>query len=722
MPTFPFLDPDLPASKRAQDLLGRLTLEEKISQMVYESKAIPRLGIPEYNWWGECLHGVGRAGIATVFPQSIALAATFDPDLVHRVATAVSDEARAKHHEFARQGFRRQYHGLTAWSPNVNIFRDPRWGRGQETYGEDPYLSGRMGVAFVRGLQGGDPERLKLAATPKHFAAHSGPENLRHYFDARVSVKDLRETYLPAFHDCVVEGRAASVMGAYNRINGEPCCASTTLLEQILRNEWGFKGYVVSDCGAIADLHSTHLVTSSPEKSAALAVRNGCDLECGRVYPALTEAVSLGLITEAEIDTSLTRLLEARIRLGMFDPPARSEYAGIPYERNDCAEHRALALEAARASLVLLKNQDALLPLSKDIGCLAVIGPNADDRDALLGNYNGTPSRSVTILEGIRNAVSARTRIIYAPGSDIVRTAESSWGERADDGFGEALAAADRADVVVMALGLNSRLEGEEGAANLSQWLGDRIRIDLPAIQQRLFEAVSAKNKPIVLVLMAGSPLAIPTECARARSVLFAWYPGEEGGTAVADVIFGDHNPSGRLPITFVESIDQLPPFTSYAMEGRTYRFMSAKPLFPFGFGLSYTEFRYSGLSLASSITAGETMKVSVKVKNAGKRPGHEVVQLYLTDLESSVRVPLRQLAGFSRIRLEAGAETDVAFELTPRMMSLIDDEGRRILEPGRFRVSVGGRQPDAQDGARAGPSVLESEFDVKGKRTELPY
>jgi beta-glucosidase len=723
MPKFPFLNPDLPVSKRAQDLLGRLTLEEKVSQMVYESKPIPRLGIPEYNWWGECLHGVGRAGIATVFPQAIGLAATFDAELVHDVAAVVSDEARAKHHEFARQGYRRQYHGLTAWSPNVNIFRDPRWGRGQETFGEDPYLSGRMGVAFVRGLQGNDPEHLKLVATPKHFAVHSGPESLRHHFDARVSVKDMRETYLPAFHACVVEGRAASIMGAYNRTNGEACCASTTLLGDILRKEWGFEGYVVSDCGAISDLHSTHLVTSSPEKSAAMAVKNGCDLECGRVYPALMEAVRQGLITEAEIDRALARLLEARFRLGMFDPPERSVHAGIPYERNDCPEHRNLAREAARASLVLLKNEKGFLPLAKDIGCIAVIGPNADDRGVLLGNYNGLPSSSVTILDGIRRAVSPAARVIYAPGSDIVKTADSVWGERADDGFGEALAAADRADAVVMVLGLNATLEGEEGAAGFSQWQGDRVRIDLPTIQQRLFQAVAAKNKPIVLVLLGGSPLAIAKEFERAHAVLFAWYPGEEGGTAVADALFGNYNPSGRLPLTFVESVDQLPPFTDYAMEGRTYRFMKDGPLFPFGYGLSYTSFRYSDLSLdKASIGAGETLTVSVRVANAGKLGGYEVVQLYLTDLESSVRVPRLQLAGFVRLHLDAGEGRDVAFTVTPRQMSLIDEDGRRVLEPGRVGVSVGGRQPDPRSEALARTAVVESEFDVKGKRTELPY
>jgi beta-glucosidase len=722
MANLPFQDSKLPLEERVQDLLRRLSLEEKVSQMAYNSKAIPRLEIPEYNWWNEALHGVGRAGIATVFPQAIGLGATFDPDMVHRVATAAADEARAKHHEFARQGYRRQYQGLTFWSPNVNIFRDPRWGRGQETYGEDPYLTGRMGVAFVKGLQGDDPRYLKLVATPKHFAVHSGPEALRHCFDARVSAKDLRETYLPAFRDCVVEGGAASVMAAYNRTNGEPCSGSKTLLQKILRDEWGFRGYVVSDCGAIADFHAHHTVTSTPEQSAAMAVRNGCDLECGGVYSTLTEACRQGLISEAEIDTALARLLRARFHLGMFDPPAQVPHASIPYKTVDSKEHRALALEAARASIVLLKNDDALLPLKKDLGCIAVIGPNADDREMLVGNYAGLPSTSVTVLDGIRRAVSPSTRVLYARGSDIQGSSDQ-WAVKSDDGFGEALAAAEAADVVVIALGLNNRLEGEEGSANQSQWEGDRLRIDLPALQAKLFHAVCARGKPTVLVLLTGSALAVPREHEAARAVLCAWYPGEEGGTAVADVLFGTHNPSGRLPVTFVSSIDQLPSFTDYAMVGRTYRFMEAEPLYPFGYGLSYSAFRYSHLKLDKTVVpCGEALQISVEVTNAGKRDGHEVAQVYLKDLEASVPVALRQLVGFSRVWLRSGETTSVSFTLQPRHMALIDEQGKRVLEPGRFQLSVGGRQPDERSRALTGTEVLQTEFEVKGKRQELPY
>jgi beta-glucosidase len=718
----PYLDPDLPVDARVQDLMGRMTLEEKISQMVYESRGIPRLGIPDYNWWNEGLHGVGRAGIATVFPQAIGLAATFDPQMVGRIASAISDEARAKHHEFARQGYRRQYHGLTLWSPNVNIFRDPRWGRGQETYGEDPFLTSRMGVAFVRGIQGDDPRYLKLAATPKHFAVHSGPEALRHHFDARVNDKDLRETYLPAFHDCVVEGGAESVMAAYNRTNGEPCCASPTLLGGILRDQWRFRGYVVSDCGAIFDFHAHHTVTGTPEQSAALAVKNGCDLECGRVFPALREAVRQGLIPEELIDTSLARLLRVRFRLGMFDPPERVPYASIPYEKVDCGEHRNLAREAARASIVLLKNRDGILPLRKNLGCIAVIGPNADDRDVLLGNYSGLPSRSVTILDGIRRAVGSSTRVIYAQGCDIVKDEDSVWGDKADDGFGEALAAASRAQVVVMVLGLNNRIEGEEGSASQSQWQGDRIDIRLPAIQRRLFDAVAAKEKPMVLVLLCGSPLAISTEDERSHAVLLAWYPGEEGGMAVADVLFGDCSPSGRLPVTWVRSVDQLPPFTDYAMRGRTYRYFDGDPLYPFGYGLSYTEFRYDRLSLAPlSAAVGKEVAVEVDVTNCGRRVGEEVVQLYASRAASSAAAPVRELVGFHRVSLEAGETRRVSFVLSPRQMSFIDEQGRRILEPGRLHLDVGGRQPDKRSEALAGTRVLSAQLEITGERREIP-
>ncbi|NLO82417.1 MAG: glycoside hydrolase family 3 protein [Clostridiales bacterium] len=718
-----YLDPDRPLEERVEDLVSRLTLEEKVSQMIYASSAIPRLGIPEYNWWNECLHGVARAGVATVFPQAIGMAASFNDELMYRVACAISDEGRAKHHEFARQGDRGIYKGLTFWSPNINIFRDPRWGRGQETYGEDPYLTGRMGVAFVKGIQGDDPRYLKAVATPKHYAVHSGPEPLRHSFDARVSPKDLRETYLPAFKECVKEGKAVSVMGAYNRTNGEPCCASLTLLQKILRDEWGFDGYVVSDCGAIHDIHAHHKVTNTPEESAAMAVKAGCDLNCGRAFESLVNAVKQGLITEEEIDTAVKRLFRARFQLGMFDPPECVPYAQIPYEVNDCEEHRQLALEMARESMVLLKNEGGLLPLAKDLGTIAVIGPNADNKKVLLGNYNGTPSKYVTALEGIRSKVSPKTKVVYAEGCDITVTREGFWGEEATRGFAEALAAAQRADAVIMCLGLSPELEGEEGDAAASSAGGDKSSLDLPGMQEELLKAVCATGKPVVLVLFSGSPVSINWAHENVPAILQAWYPGEEGGTAIADVIFGDYNPGGRLPVTFVKSLAQVPPFTDYSMKGRTYRYLEEEPLYPFGYGLSFTSFEYSGLKLSSeTITAGESINISVDVKNTGYIAGDEVVQLYIKDIEASVDVPVHELRGFKRVKLQPGETTTVSFVLTPRQMALIDNDGKCILEPGRFKVMVGGRQPDKRSQDLTGTQVLTAEFEVTGQPVELEY
>ena len=718
MPNNLFMNPDLPVEKRVADLLGRMTLEEKVSQMVNAAAAIPRLGIPEYNWWNECLHGVARAGVATVFPQAIGMAASFDVQLLHEAACAISDEARAKHHESARRDDRRIYKGLTYWTPNVNIFRDPRWGRGQETYGEDPYLAGRMGVAFVTGLQGDDPRYLKLVATPKHFAVHSGPEALRHHFDARVSAKDLRETYLPAFRDCIIEGKAHSIMGAYNRTNGEPCCASPTLLEAILRKEWGFKGYVVSDCGAIADIHAHHTITRTPAQSAARAVKSGCDLECGMVYPHLVDAVSQGLITEGEIDQSLARLFRARFLLGMFDPPDRVPYAAIPYEVNDSPAHGALALKMARESLVLLRNAGGILPLAARPVRIAVIGPAADNRDVLLGNYNGTASRPVTILEGIRQTAPAGAQVQYARGCDFTRAPDSPWGEKPDDGFTEAVSAAAGADVVVICLGLNPILEGEEDPNNPSEWKGDRIDLGLPGLQQQLLEAVIRTGKPTVLVLTGGSPLAVTWAAEHVDAILMAWYPGQAGGTAVAEALFGAYSPSGKLPVTFVTSADQLPPFIDYSMEGRTYKFIRDEPLYPFGFGLGYASFRYESLKLsAKKAEAGSDITVSVRVMNSKGMSADETVQVYLTDLEASSRVPHWQLAGFTRVHLEPGKSCDVSVTLGPRHMSLVDDAGNRVLEPGRFRVHVGGSQPDSRSAFLMGVRPLSMEFEITGNR-----
>ncbi|HEY3498167.1 MAG TPA: glycoside hydrolase family 3 C-terminal domain-containing protein [Polyangiaceae bacterium] len=718
---FPFLDPDLPPKVRAKDIVARLTVEEKAWQMLHESPAIPRLGIPAYNWWNEGLHGVARAGIATVFPQAIGLASMWSTRRLFEVAVAISDEGRAKHHEFERHEDRGYYKGLTFWSPNVNIFRDPRWGRGHETYGECPFLTSRLGVAFCRGLQGEHALYLKLVATPKHFAVHSGPEGVRHSFDARVSVKDLRETYLPAFHACITEAKAFSIMGAYNRVNGEACCVSETLLVEILRREWGFQGFVVSDCWALRDLHENHYITSSWEESAALAVKAGCDLNCGCTYEHIPSAVEQGLLAEADLDICVTRLFEARIRLGMFDPPERVPFSSIPYEVNDSERHAELALVAARESIVLLKNQDGLLPLARDLKNIAVIGPNADDRSVLVGNYHGMPSHPVTPLDGIRAAVSRETRVWYAQGCR--RTGGKAEGLDRAAILSEACSAAERADAVVLCLGLDAEIEGEQGDASNSAAAGDKINLNLPGLQQRLLQEVVAVGKPTVLVLIAGSALAVSWAHDRVGAILQAWYPGQAGGTAIADVLFGGYSPAGRLPVTFPRSLGDLPDFESYAMKGRTYRYLEAEPLYPFGYGLSYTRFRYSDIQVSKPrVAVGESVVVSATVENAGTRTSDEVVELYVKDLEASTVVPHHELRAFSRITLAPAESRRVSFTLAPKDLSLIDDRGVRVLEPGLFRLTIGGSQPDARSVALTGQAPLEVEVELTGKRAELPY
>ena len=717
--------PERPLEERIDDLVSRLSLEEKVSQMLYYSSAIGRLGIREYNWWNECLHGVARAGIATVFPQAIGMAASFNQDLLHRVAQVIADEARAKYNMFVEHEDRGIFKGLTFWTPNINIFRDPRWGRGQETYGEDPYLTGRLGVAFIKGLQGDHPRYLKAAACAKHYAVHSGPEPKRHEFDAVVNEKDLRETYLPAFRDAVKEAKVEAVMGAYNRVNGHPACAHPKLLTEILREEWGFEGHVVSDCGAISDFHLHHKVTKTPEESAALAVNNGCDLNCGRVFESLLAAVEQGLISEETIDRAVKRLLRTRFRLGMFDPEDMVPFNKIPYEINDCEEHRKLALEMARESIVLLKN-DGLLPLNKDeIKTIAVIGPNADDKQVLLGNYFGQPSRYVTVVNGIRNAVNKDTKVYYAQGCDMFQTHDSHWGNPPTTGFAEAIAMAERSDVVVMCLGLSPLMEGEEGSVAESDGGGDRVDLGLPGVQEDLLKAIYQTGKPVILVLLNGSPITINWAHENVPAIIEAWYPGEEGGTAIADVIFGNYNPAGRLPITFVKSMDQLPPFEDYSMKDRTYRYMEDEPLYPFGYGLSYTKFAYSDLTLSrEELAAGdeEPVRVSVKVKNVGEMAGDEVVQLYVKDLEASVTIPKWELRGFKRVHLKPGETVEVEFELNRRHLSLIDNDGRRLVEPGVFRIYVGGQQPDKRSQELTGQDVLKAELTVTGEVVELEY
>ena len=853
-----YLDPDVGFEARASDLLSRLTADEKIAQLMNDAPAIPRLNVPAYEWWNECLHGVARAGAATVFPQAIGLAATFDRPLLREVATAISDEARAKHHEFARRGERKRYQGLTFWSPNINIFRDPRWGRGQETYGEDPYLTARMGVEFVRGLQGDDPRYLKLVATAKHFAVHSGPESDRHHFDVHPSERDLHETYLPAFRALVREARVASVMGAYNRVNGESASASQRLLQDILRKEWGFDGYVVSDCGAIDDVYKNHHLVETAEAAAALGVREGCDLECGSTYKALRAALDKGLVKESDLDVALTRLLTARMRLGMFDPPERVRYAQIPYSVNESKEHDQIARRAAQESIVLLKN-DGLLPLPRTLRTIAVVGPNADEIMTLLGNYYGTPSHPVTLLAGVKNAVGPGTRVLYARGADLVegrqdpravppieprflRPAAGSaehglrgeyfrgrdlagepvltrvdpsvafrWdrgsptsslvargelpADRAlgddefsvrwtgqllpeasgrytltvtgDDGFrlfvdgravvdewtmspraravsaavdltkgrpvdvrleyfeairdaevrlawqppgarepfAEAIAAARASEVVVFAGGLNGDVEGEEMNVSFPGFAGgDRTDLALPAPQEKLLRALRDTGKPVVLVLMTGSALAVPWEQEHLRAIVLAWYPGQQGGNAIADVLFGDVSPSGRLPVTFYRSVDQLPPFADYDMKGRTYRYFEGDPLYPFGHGLSYTRFLYSDLRLDhAEVGSGDAFEASVAVRNVGRVAGAEVVQLYARHVAPRLPQARQQLRGFERVFLAPGEEKRIAFRLTPRDdFAHYDGDARGFaVEPGEYELQAGASSRDIRETAR---------------------
>ena len=695
-----YLNQDLPFERRVNDLVGRMTLEEKVAQMKDVAPAIERLGIPEYNWWNEALHGVARSGLATSFPQAIGLAATWDDSLIFQMATVISDEARAKHHEYVRAGSRQRYQGLTFWSPNINLFRDPRWGRGQETYGEDPFLTGRLAVQFIRGMQGDDPKYLKTVATVKHFAVHSGPEPERHSFDAVVSERDLRESYLPHFAAGIREGGAYSLMCAYNRVEGKAACGSDMLLEVILRGEWGFSGYVVSDCGAIDDIYLRHKVVATGAEAAALAVKTGTDLECGRVYTNLVDAVKQGLITEQEIDPAVKRLFLARFKLGMFDSPDRVRWAQIPYGVLDRPAHRELARRVARESIVLLKNAGGVLPLRKDLATLAVLGPNADQWRMLLGNYNGMPADPVTPLRGIREAVGRETRVLYARGADLADGFPGTDGPSvpAETLAVEAVKAARQADAVVLFLGLTARLEGEEMRVELEGFRGgDRTRIDLPAAQERLLERIVAVGKPTVLVLLNGSALAVSWAQQHVPAIVEAWYPGQAGGTAIADVLFGDYNPGGRLPVTFYKSVDDLPPFDDYRMEGRTYRFFKGTPLYPFGYGLSYTSFAYKQLrTSAGTLRADDTLTVRVDVTNTGQREGDEVVQLYVRHLGSRVTRPREDLRGYRRVTLRPRETRTVQFPLVAASLAYWNPDSHRwVVEDEPVEIAVASAAAD---------------------------
>jgi beta-glucosidase len=855
---FKFMNTSLSIDQRVDDLIGRMTLEEKVSQMRDHADAIPRLGVPKYDWWNEGLHGVAFAGYATNFPQVIGMAATWDTSLVHRMGETISTEARAKYNQAMREDHHEMFFGLTFWAPNINIFRDPRWGRGQETYGEDPFLTGRMGVAFVTGIQGNDPKFLKLVSTPKHYAVHSGPEPLRHQFNVDVSPHDLEDTYLPAFRATVTEAHAQSVMCAYNAIDGAPACANTMLLRDHLRDAWHFEGYVVSDCAAVADVDTGHHFASDLAHAAAAAVKAGTDLECGfgkgQAYPALVDAVHQQLITEAELDTALRRLFTARFRLGMFDPASSYAYGRIPFSENNSPQHRQLSLQAARESMVLLKNQDKVLPLKPGISRIAVIGPTAELVQSLQGNYNGPPPSPVYPLNGIEKRFSS-SKISYAQGSSLVeglampiehtalhpasgsgdgltgeyfnskdmggqpvlkrtdRNINFNWdkvvpvtglqrdnysvrwtgsftppapgdyklgvrvnycyacenaegfrlyldgkvlvesgtkstGERGavieafvhfDDakphpirleyshGNGsagidltwdapaailrdEAVQAAKRSDIIIAFAGLSPSLEGEEMPVKLEGFSGgDRTAIDLPAVQEELLKAVAATGKPLVVVLQNGSALAVNWAQEHANAILEAWYPGEEGGTAIAETLAGDNNPAGRLPLTFYSSLSQVPPFTDYSMKGRTYRYFSDKPLYTFGFGLSYTNFTYSGVKLpSSSIKAGDSVTVEADVKNTGSASGDEVVELYLMQ-PKAFDTPIRVLAGFTRVHLDHGQSTHVGLTIDPRSIAQVDSNGTRVIVPGEYTVSLGGEQPDGTT------SVQNGRFTITG-------
>jgi beta-glucosidase len=681
----------------AKKLVSEMTTEEKLSQMLYASPEIERLHIPAYNWWNEALHGVARAGVATMFPQAIGMAASFDPDLLYQIADIISTEGRAKFQQFSSKGDRDIYKGLTFWSPNINIFRDPRWGRGHETYGEDPYLTAELGIAYIRGLQGEDADHLKAAACAKHFAVHSGPETLRHEFDAHVSEHDLYDTYLYAFMRCVKEAKVEAVMGAYNRVNEEPACGSRRLLQTILRDEWKFEGHVVSDCWAVNDFHLHHGVTKTAEESAAMAVNHGCDLNCGNAFLHLGKALEQGLVREETITAAVERLMDVRIRLGMMEGYP-SPYAQIPYEKVECKEHIQLSLEAARRSLVLLKNKDNILPLDrKKLHTIAVIGPNADSREALIGNYMGTSSEYITPLEGIRQYAGEEIRVLYAQGCHLYKDQVEALAAKKDR-FQEAVFAAERADAVIMCLGLDATLEGEEGDAGNAYAGGDKPDLRLPGLQQELLETVAATGKPVVLILLSGSAIDLNWADEHIDAVLQAWYPGARAGKAIAEAIFGAYSPSGRLPVTFYADAAQLPDFSDYSMENRTYRYTSCKILYPFGYGLSYTKIRYYDADISHTrCSIKDTVTITAKITNEGSYPLHESVQAYIRHKDKKAYEPGFQLKGIQTFYIEPGETKQAEIKLQARDFAVITEEGTCVLCPGTYEISIGGCQPDGR-------------------------
>ena len=689
------------ARQLAEELVGRMTVEEKAGQLRFDAPAIERLGIPAYNWWNEGLHGLARGGTATSFPQAIGLAAMFDDELMEKIASAISDEARAKYNALSREGDRGIYHGLTLWSPNVNIFRDPRWGRGQETYGEDPTLTARLGRAFVRGLQG-KGKTLKTAACAKHFAAHSGPEALRHGFDARVSEKDLEETYLAAFKALTDEG-VESVMGAYNRLNGEPCCASSYLMEK-LRGEWGFQGHFVSDCWAIRDFHENHGVTAEPAESVQLALKSGCDLNCGCTYQHILRALERKMISEEDVTRSAVRLFTTRFLLGVLGEEG-SEYDSLPYELVECPANLELARKAALESCVLLKN-NGLLPLDPDsCGTIGVIGPNADSRSALIGNYHGTASRYITVLEGIQDYVKDRCRVLYSQGCALFEDRVEPLAQP-NDRLAEAIAVAKASDTVILVLGLDETLEGEEGDTGNSYNSGDKADLLLPESQRTLLDGVLAVGKPTIVILLAGSAIDLSAAQEKADAILLGWYPGAGGGKAVAELLFGEVSPSGKLPVTFYrnEALSEMPAFTDYSMTGRTYRYYRGEPLYPFGYGLSYGACEVTGLS-------ADRTNAAVRIVNRGPRDTEEVLQLYLRDEQSPFAPPNPVLCGFQRVCLAAGAEKTVSVPIDEKAFTVVTDTGERIPGSGVWTLYAGFGGPDARTEALTGRKACAAQI-----------
>ncbi len=713
MEKLPYLNESLSDLERAQDLVSRMTLEEAASQMLYTAPAIERLGVPAFNWWNEALHGVARAGLATVFPQAIALAATFDADTLYEVSDVISTEARAKYNEFSRKGDFGIYKGLTFWSPNINIFRDPRWGRGQETFGEDPWLTGELGDAFVRGLQG-NGRRIKAAACAKHYAVHSGPESIRHEFDAVVDQKDLWETYLPAFQRLVTESKVEGVMGAYNRTNGEPCCGSKTLLQDILREEYGFKGHVVSDCWAIRDFHTGHMVTANEEESAAMAMNNGCDLNCGSIYLQLVQAVRDGLVEESRIDEALCNLYKTRMKLGMLQKDVKTPFDDIPYTVVDSEPMRALNLSVAEQSVVLLKN-DGLLPLSKDkIRTIGVVGPNADSRKALVGNYEGTASRYITVLEGLEDAMGDDVRILYSEGCDLIQDRISGLSQ-GDDRISEVKGVCAESDVVVVCLGLNAEIEGEEGDAGNQYAGGDKKDLLLPGLQPEILQTAVESGKPVILVMLCGSAMDLSYADEHASAILQAWYPGSRGGQAIANILFGEVSPSAKLPVTFYRESNTLPEFTDYAMKNRTYRYMKEEPLYPFGFGLSYTSFSVEDLAISTQKVTEEGLDLTVTVTNEGDYDGAETVQVYVraAGADRDEAAPGAQLKALKKVHLRSGASAQVNLHLDQDAFALFDEQGSLTLQKGVAEVYIGTQQPDSRSQKLTGKSVEKISVEV---------